>query len=155
MTRRLSDTLRERGVTAWPRLPPQKDWNEAVKARYGLPAQPSEEHPQLLAAGPVCGRVLARSGEIGTGRVAQQLPILLDGCASDLRWNCPEKAAALPGLFQEVLREDAARGVRTAAEKKVLAERWLDFAASCAVISVKHEAEQSQQPEEKFIMKMG
>lgn len=89
---RLSDILREEGYSGWPRLPPQKDWNETVKARLGLPAQPPEKHPQLAAAGPICEKIAAESGRINTGRVMQQIPILLDGCVSDLRWHSPEKA---------------------------------------------------------------
>lgn len=56
---RLRDILQERGGASSSLLLPQwKDWNEDVKARLGLPAEPAAEHPHLLALGPVCQHLL-------------------------------------------------------------------------------------------------
>ncbi len=40
-----------------------KDWNEDIKARHGLPAQAAEEHPQLIVAPEICGRIGTRMAE--------------------------------------------------------------------------------------------
>ncbi len=55
---RLADFLRERGCEKIGVLQSEyKDWNEDLKARHGLEAQPAEEHPQMIAAVPVCHRI--------------------------------------------------------------------------------------------------
>ena len=55
---RLAELLHEHGYDDVGMLQSEhKDWNEDLKARRGLPAQEAEEHPQLIAASEVCGRI--------------------------------------------------------------------------------------------------
>lgn len=50
---RLSDVLREHGYSQIAPLQSEyKDWDEDLKARHGLEAQPAEEHPQFVAGRP-------------------------------------------------------------------------------------------------------
>lgn len=61
---RLTDFLWERGYDDIEVLQSEyKDWNEDIKARHGLPAQTAEEHPQLIVAPEICGRIGARMAE--------------------------------------------------------------------------------------------
>ena len=61
---RLTDFLWERGYDDIEVLQSEyKDWNEDIKARHGLPAQAAEEHPQLIVAPEICGRIGACMAE--------------------------------------------------------------------------------------------
>ena len=61
---RLTDILWERGYDSIEILQSEyKDWNEDIKARHGLPAQAAEEHPQLIVAPEICGRIGTRMAE--------------------------------------------------------------------------------------------
>jgi hypothetical protein len=61
---RLTDILWERGYDSIEILQSEyKDWNEDIKAQHGLPAQAAEEHPQLIAAPEICGRIGIRTAE--------------------------------------------------------------------------------------------
>ena len=100
---RLTDILSARGGISVSVLQPKwKDWNEDLKARHGLEAQPAEEHPQLLAAGPVCRRVGAKCKAAKLERAVQQLPALFQQYQEQARRrrmdeavNCLEEMAAL------------------------------------------------------------
>lgn len=100
---RLTEILRENGhEQAVPLLPEYKDWNEDLKAKYGLPAEPAEEHPQLVAAAPVCQRLGELSAAAKPERLSQKLPALLSQYRTHLHWGrfeeamgCMEKMAAL------------------------------------------------------------
>lgn len=61
---RLTDILWERGYDNIEILQSEyKDWNEDIKAQHGLPAQTAEEHPQLIVAPEICGRIGTRIAE--------------------------------------------------------------------------------------------
>lgn len=61
---RLTDILCERGYDDIEVLQSEyKDWNEDIKARNGFPAQAAEEHPQLIVALEICGRIGACMAE--------------------------------------------------------------------------------------------
>ena len=61
---RLADILWERGYDDIEVLQSEhKDWNEDIKARHGFPAQAAEEHPQLIVAPEICGRIGTRMAE--------------------------------------------------------------------------------------------
>lgn len=102
-TGRLTEILSARGVVSVSVLrPEQKDWNEELKARRGLEAQPAEEHPQLVVAEEVCGRVADASEQMHPERLDLKLPRLLERFNSRLRMgreeeavHCAEQASAL------------------------------------------------------------
>lgn len=100
---RLTDILREQGyhqVTTL--LPEHKDWNEELKARCGMDAQPAEEHPQHTVAPGICKRIAAISGSAKLDRIDIELPALLEQHRNHLHWgrfekamNCMERMSAL------------------------------------------------------------
>ena len=71
------------------------------------------------------------------------------------RSSLQKQAPKLIEQFQTISEKDRVQSIRTAAEKEELAGFWLDFTASCTMAVVKHEAEQSEQQETKFEMKLG
>lgn len=101
---RLTEILRNEDYhQAAPFLSQYKDWDEDLKAVHGRPAEPAEEHPQLIAAVPICQRI----GELCGGQTAEnlerKLPGLLQEYKNHLRLGRPdqamkrmEQAAALP-----------------------------------------------------------
>ena len=85
---RLSEVLREHGYSQIAPLQSEyKDWDEDLKARHGLEAQPAEEHPQIAVAGLVCRRIGARCKEVQPDRAAYQIPGLLLQYRNDLHWG--------------------------------------------------------------------
>ena len=81
---RLSDLLREHGCSQIAPLQSEyKDWDEDLKAQHGLEAQPAEEHPQLVTAGPVCQRIGVRCREAQPDRAVYQIPGLLQRYRND------------------------------------------------------------------------
>ena len=85
---RLSDVLREHGYSQIAPLQSEyKDWDEDLKARHGLEAQPAEEHPQFAVAGLVCQRIGTRCKEVQPDRAAYQIPGLLLQYRNDLHWG--------------------------------------------------------------------
>ena len=100
---RLTEVLRERGYNHVGVLQPEhKDWNEDLKARRGLPAQESEEHPQLIAAPSVCRRIGSYMEDLTPDRLGQELVSALRGYQMNLRdrrmdaaMDCVELASAL------------------------------------------------------------
>ncbi len=204
---RLAEILHERGYHDVGILQPEyKDWNEDLRARRGLPAQSAEEHPQLVVAPEVCGRI-CRS--VNTSRLdcwEQEIPKLIDHYRNNLHWvrfdqavDCMEQASALAlsmcsrelrqlgvshtmnelaeelcqrihphqnrgslkirhmelaAQFQNVLAKVSAPDIRSRTDKCVLAESWLELAASFAKIPVKYEAEtlKQQQKQEQTIV---
>ena len=55
---RLTEILTEKGYNQMISLQSKyKDWNEDLRAKYGMEANPAEEHPQLNLCGPVCDHI--------------------------------------------------------------------------------------------------
>lgn len=88
-----------------------KDWNEDVKAHYGLEAQSAEEHPQFIAAPDVCERISKRMKHVRMSYLEQDIPNLIDYYRTSLHWghldramDCMEQAsaAALAAYGQEL-----------------------------------------------------
>ena len=103
-TRRLAELLHERGYDGVGVLQPEyKDWNEALKAGRGLPAQEAEEHPQLIAAPEVCARIGVYMKEcVAPDRLGRELADALRGYEMNNRagrieaaMSCIELASAL------------------------------------------------------------
>ena len=102
-TGRLTDILNDRGgVTVSVLQPEQKDWNEDLKARCGLDAQPAEEHPQLTVTPEICVRIAAASERERPERLDLELPRLLERYRGQLRRgrteqavDCAERASVL------------------------------------------------------------
>ena len=100
---RLAEILQEHGFTDVITLRSAcKDWDEDLKARHGLEAQPAEEHPQLTMAGEVCRRIGTMCGERNPDRAAERLPELfrgyracLEGHKLEEAMDCAEEMAAL------------------------------------------------------------
>ncbi len=99
---KLSEALEAKGCHAERLLPVNKDWNEDLKAAHGMEAQPAEEHPQLLVAPEVCGRIGALSQSVALERIGIALPNLVEQYRSRLHWgrfdkamDCAEQASAL------------------------------------------------------------
>ena len=101
---RLADILREHGYDEVEVLQSEyKDWNEDIKARHGLPAQEAEEHPQLIVAPEVCGRIGACMAECtATDRLERELVYAFQRYEKDIRadrvdaaMECIEWASAL------------------------------------------------------------
>ena len=79
-----------------------KDWNENTKARHGLPAQAAEEHPQLITAPEVCGRIGAYMEGVTSDRLGRELTCAFRGYDENIRADrmdaaisCMELASAL------------------------------------------------------------
>ena len=91
---RLAEILHEHGYDDVGILQPEyKDWNEDLKARRGLPAQEAEEHPQLIIAPEVCGRISVCMEEcVIPDRVGRELADALRGYEMNTRRNYPEGA---------------------------------------------------------------
>ena len=122
-TGRLTDILREQGysqITTMQSL--YKDWDEDLKARHGLEAQPAEEHPQLVVAGEVCQRIGAMCGETKPDRAAERIPELfrgyracLEGHELEVAMDCAEEMAALS--LAATLRECRQMGTALTAQQ--------------------------------------
>lgn len=122
---RLTDILREHGYTQIaPLRSVYKDWDEDLKARHGLEAQPAEEHPQFVAAGPVCRRIGARCQEARPDRAVYQIPGLLQQYRDDLHWGrfdqAMERMETMAALaLSVVLRECKQMGAALTIEQGV------------------------------------
>ena len=100
---RLMEILQAHGYDEVGILQPEyKDWNEDLKARRGLPAQEAEEHPQLIAAPEICGRISNRAETARPDYWEQDIPNLIDYIKISLHWKridrvieCMEQASAL------------------------------------------------------------
>ena len=122
---RLSEVLREHGYSQIAPLQSEyKDWDEDLKARHGLEAQPAEEHPQFAVAGLVCRRIGARCKEVQPDRAVYQFPGLLLRYRNDLHWGRFDQAmehmetmAAL--ALSVVLRECKQMGTALTVEQGV------------------------------------
>lgn len=100
---KLAEILKEHSCPSVSILQPEhKDWNEDVKAQYGLDAQPAEEHPQRIVALEICGRIGAISETVKLDRLENDLNALLQLYRRHLHWgrfdkamDCAERASAL------------------------------------------------------------
>ena len=205
---RLAEVLHEHGYDDVRMIQPEyKDWNEDLKALRGLPAQEAEEHPQLIVAPEVCGRIGYYMEEsVIPERLDRELADALRGYEMNLRANRPDAAtdcielASALALFaygrdlrqlgeprsgaelaeemrscihphqnrsnlksrtvelaeqvKNVLAKASAPGIRGEAEKRELAESWLDMAVSCAKASVKFEADTLKPQQKQAIPKL-
>lgn len=122
---RLTDILREHGYTQIaPLRSVYKDWDEDLKARCGLEAQPAEEHPQFAVAGLVCRRIGARCKEVQPDRAVYQFPGLLLRYRNDLHWGhfdqAMERMETMAALaLSVVLRECKQMGTALTTEQGV------------------------------------
>lgn len=109
-----SSTLRERGIAAAPLRSQYKDWNADLKALHGLPAEPAEEHPQLLAADPICQRIGAAvsSGVAKPEQAEQKLPILLQDYKNHLHQGRFDRAMDAMELAAAMALSSALREFR-------------------------------------------
>lgn len=120
---RLTDLLAERGYSDVAILSSAcKDWDEDLKAKHGLPAQPAEEHPQLEAAGPVCGRIAVQCEAAEPEQAPEQMSVLLTRFREGLHQgelevaaDCAEEMAALS--LAVVLRECRQMGTALTAKQ--------------------------------------
>ena len=103
---RLAEILRGHGYSRVSILQPEhKDWNEDLKAAYGLPALPAEEHPQFIVAPDVCQFIAEKYGKLkpsSLGILEKELSRLLQFYPEHLHWGrfgsaieCMEDASAL------------------------------------------------------------
>ena len=73
------------------------------------------------------------------------------------RGSLKSRTAELVEQTRRVCEKASAPGLRSEAEKRELAESWLELAVSCAKVSVKYEADilkQQQKQEQAVTMKM-
>ncbi len=201
---RLTEILHTRGYDKVGTVQPEhKDWNEDLKARHGLPAQEPEEHPQIIAAGPVCRRIAVYMENARPDCLGRELHSAIKGYQMNLQsdhvdaaMDCIEQASAL-ALFaygrelrqlgrpmtdsqlteqlqnrilphqnhgsiknrnreiaaqvQKVLEQNAAPGIRSAADKETAAQAWLSLAVSLAKIPVKFDADVIKQQNKQAV----
>ena len=106
-----------------------KDWNEDLKARRGLPAQEAEEHPQLIAASEVCGRIGVYMEEcVIPERVGRELTNALCGYEMNLRRDYPEGATTcieLASALALYAYEVGPNGELTVNLKEAKVVRWI------------------------------
>ena len=108
-----------------------KDWNEDLKARRGLPAQEAEEHPQLIAASEVCGRIGVYMEEcVIPERVGRELTNALCGYEMNLRRDYPEGATTCIELASALALYAYGRGLRQLGEPHS-SEELLEKLRSC------------------------
>lgn len=133
---RLADILHERGYDDVGMLQSKhkdwnKDWNEDLKARRGLPVQEAEEHPQLIAASEVCGRIGVYMEEcVIPERVGRELTNALCGYEMNLRRDYPEGATTCIELASALALYAYGRGLRQLGEPHS-SEELLEQLRSC------------------------
>ena len=100
---RLAEILHTRGYDKVGTVQPEyKDWNENLKARHVLPALEAEEHPQLVAAEPVCRRIALYMENAKPESLGRELNSAIRGYLMnfqadrmDAAMDCIEQASAL------------------------------------------------------------
>ncbi len=129
---RLAEILHEHGYDDVGMLQSEhKDWNEDLKARRGLPAQEAEEHPQLIAASEVCGRIGVYMEEcVIPERVGRELTNALCGYEMNLRRDYPEGAMTCIELASALALYAYGRGLRQLGEPHS-SEELLEKLRSC------------------------
>ena len=129
---RLAEILHEHGYDDVGMLQSEhKDWNEDLKARRGLPAQEAEEHPQLIAASEVCGRIGVYMEEcVIPERVGRELTNALCGYEMNLRRDYPEGATTCIELASALALYAYGRGLRQLGEPHS-SEELLEQLRSC------------------------
>ena len=129
---RLAELLHEHGYDNVGMLQSEhKDWNEDLKARRGLPAQEAEEHPQLIAASEVCGRIGVYMEEcVIPERVGRELTNALCGYEMNLRRDYPEGATTCIELASALALYAYGRGLRQLSEPHS-SEELLEQLRSC------------------------
>ena len=129
---RLAELLHEHGYDNVGMLQSEhKDWNEDLKAQRGLPAQEAEEHPQLIAASEVCGRIGVYMEEcVVPERVGRELTNALCGYEMNLRRDYPEGATTCIELASALALYAYGRGLRQLGEPHS-SEELLEQLRSC------------------------
>ncbi len=89
-TGRLAERLKLRGIRFEVEQPEQKDWNEDLKASYGLPAVPAEEHPEAMQCKRICEQLVPSS--LPGMQLRQNLPALLEQYDTSLKQGRMEQA---------------------------------------------------------------
>ncbi len=91
---RIYDVLMNKGYYAVGQsLSKNKDWNEDLKAKYGIVPIPAEEHPQLLLRDDLCTVVSQRVRELaGADCFATAIFNLHEQCKTHLHWGRFDKA---------------------------------------------------------------
>jgi hypothetical protein len=91
---RLAGILAERGYNQVSLLQPtHKDWNEDIKAGYGLDALPAMEHPQLVLCPEVCGRIAGLMAQLPkNAALERRLPNLFQSFKHKINIGRLEKA---------------------------------------------------------------
>ena len=94
------------------------------------------------------GRELRQLGEPHTGK---ELVEELRGCIRphQNRSNLKSRTAELVEQTRRVFEKATAPGIRSEAEKRELAESWLELAVSCVKIPVKYEADVLKQQQKQ------
>ena len=81
------DLLIEKGSSCDMELSMHKDWNEDIKANYGLPAISAEEHPQHLIRNEICKQLTESIMTVKSNCSADTLSALLTKARSHLHWG--------------------------------------------------------------------
>ncbi len=85
---RLREILHEKGYRdVVVGLPESKDWNSELFSLCNLSAEPGEDHPQMLAAPPICERIAGLAEKANARFAAQQIPASLKGYERDLQYG--------------------------------------------------------------------
>lgn len=130
---RLAEILHEHGYDDVGMLQSEhKDWNEDLKARRGLPVQEAEEHPQLIAASEVCGRIGVYMEEcVIPERVGRELTNALCGYEMNLRRDYPEGAMTCIELASALALYAYGRGLLRQLGEPHSSEELLEQLRSC------------------------
>lgn len=90
---RLAEIPRKHGYAHATVLQPScRDWNEALKTANGLPAQPAEEHPQLIAVPDICRLIFEHRTTAHPDKAKESLLKLPGQYKTYLRCGDPGKA---------------------------------------------------------------
>lgn len=89
-TGRLAERLKLRGIRIKVERPEQKDWNEDLKTRYGIPAIPAEEHPEVMQCKRICEQLVSSS--LSGTQLRKNLPALLEKYETSLKQGRMEQA---------------------------------------------------------------
>lgn len=91
---RITEILQGRGsYEVEQELSTHKDWNADLIALHNLPTEPAEEHPQLIAAVPICKRIGEASAKADPQKALYSIPALLQKCKNNLHWGRFDEAA--------------------------------------------------------------
>ncbi|MFT4104800.1 MAG: DUF3991 and toprim domain-containing protein [Lacrimispora sp.] len=81
------DQLSKKGISCDIEMSVHKDWNEDIKANHGLPAIPSEEHPQHLIRDKICKWLAEETMKEELNCNGDVLSTLLTKARSHMHWG--------------------------------------------------------------------